>query len=245
MTRHLMTRRPTTRHPTTQRRAQQGFTLIELMVAATIGLILMAAVGGVLSDSLRTAAALNSQAAINRHAREIFEILSYGGANPNANATAILPFRQVFGLRGRNPLGTGGDLWKMPAKDASLRSPFLSRDTGGATRLYRFVLTRDGAVPEGTLTDALYAEQIQDVTVPCTAADQPVQGCAVATSVTMQGFLRSEPGVTVQAQRGGVASVAVQLLDPRVQGSSRSFLTDQTITLWSAFTGLQEVAPWP
>lgn len=231
----------------TARRRQQGFTLIELMVAGTISLILMVAIGGVLSDSLRTAAALNSQVAINRHAREIFEILSFGGSNPNANATVTatvkLPFKYVFGLRGRDPRLTATDAWKMPAA-ASSQSPYLARSSDGATRLYRFGLGRDGSVPWGNPTDALLAEQIQEMTVTCTEANQPVQGCAVATSVTMQGFLRSEPTLSVQAARGGVTALAFQLIDPRVQGSPSAFNADHTVTFWSAFTGLQEKAPW-
>lgn len=231
---------------TARRDGQQGFTLIELMIAGTISLILMAAIGGVLSDSLRTAAALNSQVAINRHAREIFEILSFGGSNPNANATVTatirLPFTYVFGLRGRNPNG-GTDLWKMPTVTSS-QSPYLGRSADGATRLYRFGLGRDGTVPLGNPVEAQLAEQIQDMTVACSGTNFPVQGCAVAASVTMQGFLRSEPTLYTSSGRGGVAAITFQLLDPRVLGSPSAFNADHTVTFWSAFTGLQEMAPW-
>jgi len=228
----------------TRRRRQQGFTLIELMVASTIGLILLAAIGGVLSDALRTAAALNSQVAINRHAREVFEFLAHGGSNENANANAvaILPFKYVFGLRGRNPAG-GTDPWRMPVV-AATQSPYMARSADGGTRLYRFALARDGAVPLASATDALFTETIQDITVACTGEHRPVQGCAVAQSAVMQGFLRSEPSLYVEAQRGGLATVAVQLIDPRVQGAPRAYDTEQTITVWTAFTGLQEVSPW-
>lgn len=229
-----------------RRDAQQGFTLIELMVAGTISLILLAAIGGVLSDSLRTAAALNSQVAINRHAREIFEILAFGGSNENANTTAsgsILPFNYVFGLRGRNPTG-GSDMFTMPKKGS--QSPFLARSADGGTRLYRFGLGRDGSVPLGNPVDALLAEQIQEVTIPCTGTDLPVQGCAVATSVTMQGYLRSEPTLPdFIPSRGGITTLAFQLIDPQVQGAPHAYNTDYTVTYWTAFTGLQEKPlPW-
>lgn len=227
-----------------QRDTQQGFTLIELMVAGTISLILLAAIGGVLSDSLRTAAALNSQVAINRHAREIFEILAFGGSNANANDTTPLPFKYVFGLRGRNPTG-GSDLFAMPAANPlQSTSSFLARDLYGSTRLYRFGLGRDGTVPMGNPVDALLAEQIQEVTVPCSSTDLPVQGCAVATSVTMQGYLRSEPKLSVSAARGGVGKVAFQLIDPQVQGAPHAYNSDYIATYWTAFTGLQENTPW-
>ncbi len=231
-----------------RRDTQRGFTLIELMVAGTISLILLAAIGGVLSDSLRTAAALNSQVAINRHAREIFEILAFGGSNDSANAEASttipLPFKYVFGLRGRNPTNLGTDLFKMPEVENS-QSPYLARDLDGGKRLYRFGLGRDGKVPQGNPLDALLAEQIQEVTVPCTGTDLPVQGCVVATSVTMQGYLRSEPTLFLSAAaRGGVAEVAFQLIDPQVQGAPHAYNADYTVTYWTAFTGLQEKAPW-
>lgn len=230
-----------------RRDAQQGFTLIELMVAGTISLILLAAIGGVLSDSLRTAAALNSQAAINRHAREIFDILAFGGSNANANDTTPLPFKYVFGLRGRNP--TGSDMFAMPA--ATSTSPLLARNLNGGTRLYRFGLSRTGSTPQGDPIDALLAEQIQEVTVACTGTDLPVQGCAVATSVTMQGYLRSDPTLSVIMNQSALPShsravigVAFQLIDPQVQGAPHAYNTDYTVTYWTAFTGLQERAPW-
>ncbi|WP_434620428.1 PulJ/GspJ family protein [Azospirillum sp. B2RO_4] len=223
-----------------RRDAQRGFTLIELMVAGTISLILLAAIGGVLSDSLRTAAALNSQVAINRHAREIFEILAFGGSNENANTTP-LPFNYVFGLRGRNPTG-GSDMFAMPA--ASSPSPLLARDINGSTRLYRFGLGRTGTTPQGDPIDALLAEQVQEVTVPCTGTDLPVQGCAVATSATMQGYLRSDPTLSTSASPNRVTTLAFQLIDPQVQGAPHTYNTDYTVTYWTAFTGLQEKAPW-
>ncbi|KAA0571165.1 prepilin-type N-terminal cleavage/methylation domain-containing protein [Azospirillum sp. Sh1] len=230
-----------------RRDAQRGFTLIELMVAGTISLILLAAIGGVLSDSLRTAAALNSQVAINRHAREIFEILAFGGSNENANTTAsgsVLPFNYVFGLRGRNPTIIVADPFKMPKVENS-QNPFLSRSADGGTRLYRFGLGRDGSVPLGNPVDAQLAEQIQEVTVPCTGTDLPVQGCAVATSATMQGYLRSDPTLSTSASRGGITTLAFQLIDPQVQGAPHAYNTDYTVTYWTAFTGLQDKPlPW-
>lgn len=221
-----------------RRDTQRGFTLNELMVAGTISLILLAAIGGVLADSLRTAAALNSQAAINRHAREIFDILAFGGSN--ANDTTPLPFKYIFGLRGRNP--TGSDMFAMPA--AISPSPLLARDLNGSTRLYRFGLGRTGTTPQGDPIDALLAEQIQEVTVPCTGTDLPVQGCAVATSATMQGYLRSDPTLSTSASPSRITTLAFQLIDPQVQGAPHAYNTDYTVTYWTAFTGLQENPPW-
>jgi prepilin-type N-terminal cleavage/methylation domain-containing protein len=65
--------------------AQRGFTLIELMVAATLTLMLMTVISGVLFDSLRMAEILRGKLALNREAREIYDLLAFGGIRLGAN----------------------------------------------------------------------------------------------------------------------------------------------------------------
>ena len=75
----------------TRRQSQAGFTLIELMLASTLGLILLVAALGILYDSADIADVLRSRANLNAAARESFDLLLDGG---------ISGTREIFGLRG-------------------------------------------------------------------------------------------------------------------------------------------------
>lgn len=70
---------------------QAGFTLIELMLASTLGLILLIAALGILYDSANIADVLRSRASLNTAARESFDLLLDGGMSGTD---------EIFGLRG-------------------------------------------------------------------------------------------------------------------------------------------------
>jgi prepilin-type N-terminal cleavage/methylation domain-containing protein len=70
---------------------QAGFTLIELMVASTLGLILLIATLGILNDSANIADVLRSRISLNAAARESFDLLLDGGRSGTED---------IFGLRG-------------------------------------------------------------------------------------------------------------------------------------------------
>ncbi len=70
---------------------QAGFTLIELMLASTLGLILLIAALGILYDSVNIADVLRSKVSLNTAARESFDLLLDGG---------ISGTQEIFGLRG-------------------------------------------------------------------------------------------------------------------------------------------------
>ena len=70
---------------------QAGFTLIELMLASTLGLILLIAALGILYDSANIADVLRSRASLNAAARESFDLLLDGGMSGTD---------EIFGLRG-------------------------------------------------------------------------------------------------------------------------------------------------
>jgi len=64
------------RHAITPRhRAQRGFTLVELMVSAAIGLFIVAAVGGIYFSSKRTFWSTNAIASMDDTARTVFDLM--------------------------------------------------------------------------------------------------------------------------------------------------------------------------
>jgi len=74
------------------RRANQaGFTLLELMLASTLGLIVLIAALGILYDSANIADVLRSRVSLNTAARESFDLLLDGGKSGT---------QEIFGLRG-------------------------------------------------------------------------------------------------------------------------------------------------
>lgn len=241
---------------TSRREDQRGFTLIELMVAGTLGLILMVAVGGILTDTLRYADAISSKIALNRHAREIYDVLALGASNANANlnsgggASTSPNFRYVFGLRSRSGLSS---VTAEPFGLPRTAPFFMQRDANDLiSRRYRLVLGNGGAVPfgnnaDGTPTDptVVTTERIPAMSVACTDTHRPLQGCAAGQTFTgVLGFLRADPLVSPATASNGVSSVAIQLMDPRPLASSRSYLADQTITYWMAFAALQRRDPY-
>lgn len=228
----------------TRHRRQGGFTLIELMVASMTGLILMVALGGILSDTVRTAESLTSRIAVNRHAREIFDLLSFGSYHPNIDTKSagnggVLDFDHVFGLRSRNSGSPGATtVWGYP-------SAFMVRDVDQTTRRYRFALPHNGPPPDGPPTEAVLAESIQDVSVTCTDLDLPLRGCWPGSTFTgVRGFLAYDPHAQLPAGPLGVGEIAFRLADTRRLGAVRSFRTDATEVYWTAFTALQQQAPY-
>lgn len=230
-----------------RRKDQSGFTLIELLVASTVGLILMLSVGAVLSDTLRSADAVSSRIDVNRHAREIFDIMALGGSVPGANTTAqeaasLLNFNYVFGLRGRSNVGTPSPPWTFPTQ-------FMVWNNGATNRHYRFALSVNSSAPNEGVAAAVYrllAEEIRPVTASCTDYNLPLAGCAAAgdTVADVRGFLRAEPQFEKTNIVNSVVEIGFQLTDPRRLNSPRLLLTGDKTPYWTAFTAVQGKAPW-
>ncbi len=70
---------------------QAGFTLLELMLASTLGLIVLIAALGILYDSTNIADVLRARVTLNAAARESFDLLLDGGLSGT---------EEIFGLRG-------------------------------------------------------------------------------------------------------------------------------------------------
>lgn len=218
---------------------QAGFTIIEYMVASTVGLILMLVIGGVLIDNLRTADEISSRIALNRHAREIFDLLAFGARQTGANATPIA-FDSVFGLRGRTSASPGSASgWYIP-------DHYMARDGNGTgDRRYRFALPFTGADPDNSGDDELLAEQIGNVTVACSATDVPLQECTVPLQIAgVAGFLRADPDVSKPASAANrVTELTLQLIDPRRLNLNGAYRSDEYEILWTAFWSLVTKVP--
>lgn len=100
-----------------RRTREAGFTLIELMLASTLGLILLIAALGILYDSANIADVLRARISLNAAARESFDLLLDGGLSGTD---------EVFGLRGVNTLPTPAELQVAGGQRVRLL-------TGGAT----------------------------------------------------------------------------------------------------------------
>jgi prepilin-type N-terminal cleavage/methylation domain-containing protein len=81
---------------------QRGFTLIELMLASTLGLILLIAALGILFDSANIGDVLRARVSLNAAARESFDLLLDGGKSGT---------NEIFGLRGLAAPPSASALW--------------------------------------------------------------------------------------------------------------------------------------
>ena len=61
------------------RRQQAGFTLVELMMSAVAAGVVMLAAGGFMLRALGWYGELSAKIEMNRHAREVYRVLAYGG----------------------------------------------------------------------------------------------------------------------------------------------------------------------
>ena len=78
---------------------QRGFTLIELMFAAAATAVVIWAATGFLLKALSWYGELSAKIAINRHARETFDVLAYGGRSASTGNDGTM---NVYGIRGRH-----------------------------------------------------------------------------------------------------------------------------------------------
>jgi Tfp pilus assembly protein PilW len=204
---------------------QAGFTVIELLVASTLGLGLMVVVSSIFFDAVRIADGLRSQLALNRDARVMFEILAYGAVQSGFNNT---PATQdyVFGLRWRRSSGASGTGWGAP-------SSLIETTGGGTQREYRLALSPTDAAPDGPPAGTLRSQEIPGFDVTCTGVDTPVQGCSSGSTKRMKGYLQRDPGLT---STGRLREVTLNLLDPYGISIKSATQLDISAIYWTVFT---------
>lgn len=190
-----------------------GFTIIELLVAMTIGSVLMVAVLGALFHSLQFGDAMVGKTIMNAEARSIFDVYSMGGVQRECvndqNAPVSCPTPAVvdnsgltddhdylFGIRGRSrSLGAGGDsgfaVISDSDSDAATVGALMAVDSNNA-RLYRATLPPSGQVRAGPTGSqppdySLLSSDLTGVTVTCTDTDQASGGNVTAIGYPLQG----------------------------------------------------------
>jgi Tfp pilus assembly protein PilW len=89
-----------------QKRRQAGFTMMELMIATTLGMTLLTVALTLLNQSLEMAAEMEGRLRLNAQARSVFVVLSDGGRNITASGTDGT--NEVYGLRRRQTATAGG-----------------------------------------------------------------------------------------------------------------------------------------
>lgn len=86
-------------------RNQRGFTLMEVLAStAATGVVVLAATGFMIKG-LGWFDELNAKVEINRHARETYALLAYGGLSASTGKDGT---KNVYGLRGRKAAPAGG-----------------------------------------------------------------------------------------------------------------------------------------
>jgi len=245
-------------------KAQRGFTIIELMVAMTVGLLLMSVLGAIYLSAMRTMDTVLQRISMNRQAREMFDILAMGGARPTANinntstGTVTTPasvdnHNYAFGIRGRSTHAVTRTGWSVPTHIMTLVN---------GVEQYTLGLPSNGGNPETTVASADYSNPIvsseyvgdgNGITVTCADTDSPIGGCAQNQTSTLHGYLRSNINLTNARDVNGTNIVAIRLALLLVNPYSYNILfnnnkTDITTTdvydvYWTAFRPMVESHP--
>jgi len=113
--------------------SQSGFTLIEVMVAAAVGLLLLTSVVGLIYQVVAMGETMRAQIVFNQEAREMFRIIANGGIGSGGTAVA--------GLRGRVKGSLGG---------ANLRSNYQLMVANGSNMILSSLLPNTTVKCRGT-----------------------------------------------------------------------------------------------
>ncbi|MFN3075824.1 MAG: type II secretion system protein J [Alphaproteobacteria bacterium] len=200
---------PAPRRLRSARGRQRGFTLVELMVATSIGLVLLGSVYGILVQTTNMAEVTRGQITLNQNAREMFHMLEDGGIDPTD------PGRLVRGMRGR---GQGVNGTAAAVVDASVATYMSAPNAEAASRLS---LTD----PAGAAS-AISSSILPPVTLSCTAVGEPHRACAAPNgTVTVVGYLADLNSPTapnannlVTDNAANTVVMAVKLLNPALAG---------------------------
>lgn len=111
---------------------QRGFTLIELMFAAAATAVVIWAATGFLLKAMAWNNELTAKIEINRHARETFDVLAYGGRSTVAGKDGT---KNIYSIRGRNKAPGPPELRKNYAFQYTANKLTLTPDLSAAMTL--------------------------------------------------------------------------------------------------------------
>ncbi|MGI3778624.1 MAG: PulJ/GspJ family protein [Janthinobacterium lividum] len=225
------------RPPRAPRRAatpEDGFTLVELLVATTLSLCLVLPAYALLDGTFRNAALVNSRFARDAQARQVMTLLGDGSASFGTLRNAR-GFTMVEGIRSRATV-----------------PPNMAQSSNG-----QFVMTdaAAGLLP-GVLT--LAGDSVPPVTVKCTAPGVPLPSCngpgpgpipgPATSSVTTQGWMGAPPALTPPPPQGCTVVVGITVSDPfqaARRGQTAAGVTDTYRTLFGLNVEADPTGPGP
>ena len=181
--------RPASGRPVTVGTAsgEDGFTLVEVLIAGTLGLCLVLPAFAVLSGSYRTALLINSRFARDSEARQVLGLLGEGTTS-FGNLSNARGFTMVEGIRSRASLPVN---WTL-------------------TNLGQFVMTDTSANVQAT-PPSISGDAVPLTSVHCTATGVPMPGCISTGTVKTQGWMGASP---VLLQTGRSVAVNITVSDP-------------------------------
>ncbi len=177
-------------------RGDDGFTVVEVLVAGTLGLGLALPAFALLNGTYRVAALMNSRFARDAEARQVLTLLGEGSSS-FGTVTNPRGFTMVEGLRSH----------------ASVPSPYTLTSNG------QFVMSDLSSVGVFGIIGAtgsgptLSGDAVPSTTITCTASGVPVPACNYAgATVTTQGWMGASPTLqTFGLFTPGTRTVAVEV----------------------------------
>ena len=165
---------------------EDGFTLVEVLVAGTLGLCLVLPAYALLNGSYRTAMLIDSRFARDAEARQVLGLLGEGTASFGTLSNAR-GFTMVEGIRSRSALPS---TWTL-----SSNGQFVMSDTATGS----------------TAAPSISGDSVPQTTVRCTATGIPLPACSGTGTVVTQGWMGASP---VLLQTGRTVAVDITVSDP-------------------------------
>ena len=180
----------------------RGFTLIELMIALTIGLLLMASMFGIVYQSISMSDAMLGQIQLSRQAREAFRMVYEGGVDLTTPAAD----QRVPGTPGKYVDTVDADITYDPAVGR------LVLNEGSSTLSSR-------EISSFTVT----CTAVDDPIDACTGTeDRTVTGMFATEPVFTTGQSSAGAGSNADDKRFRYSSFQFDLIDPRVAGNKQA-----------------------
>ncbi len=225
--------------PQNLRHKQQGFTLIEVMVASVMGLFIIAVSLTFLNQAAHMADIMDTRMRLNSQARDFMRLVSGGGGNLNEI--------MLSGLYGSADV-SGAATINLNASNLKNNSINTFAVDG-----QRYVLSGldSGAGFTGAIT---FGTDEANVGVACTANNTPHQDCVGTNTLNVNGYLNGPPEIVSAGEfapttprhcsgglilrRSTLASVKWNLIDPFRLQRSNEFIAEETNAHFTTMVGM-------
>jgi type II secretory pathway component PulJ len=203
---------------------EDGFTLVEALIAGTLSLCLVIPAYALLSGAYRSATLINSRFQRDAQARQILTLLGEGTASFGTLKNAR-GFTMVEGIRSRQ---------------------FLPQITWNLNSNGQFVMA-DTAANIFATPPSIAGDAVSSITVTCGGNALPLPGCSTGAKLTTKGWMGADPvllqtGGTYKqiggiiTQVGGTVAVDITVSDPfqaTRPGQTAAGVTDTYRTLFN------------